>query len=111
MRLCPPAMKHPNQTPAPRFRLKLRPVLLFLLTGLLLLVPEVAWASSDPLGHRLLGAIGVSILAATVLGYVAYLLKQPLLLAYIAAGAAIGPQFGFGWVQTKKTSASSPRSA
>ncbi len=33
--------------------------------------------------------------------YLAYLTKQPLLLAYIAAGAAIGPQFGFGWVHDK----------
>jgi Kef-type K+ transport system membrane component KefB/voltage-gated potassium channel Kch len=67
---------------------------------LVLLIPEVAWAS-DGAGHGLLSAIGVSILAATVLGYVAYLLKQPLLLAYIAAGAVIGPQFGFGWVHSK----------
>jgi Kef-type K+ transport system membrane component KefB len=73
-----------------------------LLTGTLLLLPEFAWASSDDGGHRLLGAIGISIIAATVLGYLAYLLKQPLLLAYIAAGAAIGPQFGFGWVQSKE---------
>jgi Kef-type K+ transport system membrane component KefB len=84
----------------PRFRL-IRTALPCLLTGFLLLAPELAWASNDDPGHGLLSAIGVSILAATVLGYVAYLLKQPLLLAYIAAGAAIGPQFGFGLVHSK----------
>ncbi|MEO8604446.1 MAG: cation:proton antiporter [bacterium] len=35
--------------------------------------------------------IGVSILTATVLAYVARLLRQPLLLAYIGAGLLIGP--------------------
>jgi Kef-type K+ transport system membrane component KefB/Trk K+ transport system NAD-binding subunit len=74
---------------------------LLLPVGFLLLMPELAWASSDGGGHGLLGAIGVSIIAATVLAYLAFLLKQPLLLAYIAAGAVIGPQFGFGWVQSK----------
>ena len=41
--------------------------------------------------------IGVAILAATVLAYVARLLRQPLLLAYIGAGLLIGPP-GFGVV-------------
>jgi Kef-type K+ transport system membrane component KefB len=40
-------------------------------------------------------------MAATVLAFLAYLTKQPLLLAYLAAGAAIGPQFGFGWVSSQ----------
>jgi Kef-type K+ transport system membrane component KefB len=64
-------------------------------------IPGVAWASGDGGGGGLLAAIGISIMAATVLAYLAYLLKQPLLLAYIAAGAAIGPQFGFGWVKSQ----------
>ncbi|MGB8992370.1 MAG: cation:proton antiporter [Desulfobaccales bacterium] len=64
-------------------------------------IPGVAWASGDGDGGGLLAAIGISIMAATVLAYLAYLLKQPLLLAYIAAGAAIGPQFGFGWVKSQ----------
>ncbi len=102
MRLCPPSIKSVNQTTTPGFRLKLRLILFLLLTGFLLFAPKVAWASSDGAGHGLLSAIGVSILAATVLGYVAYLLKQPLLLAYIAAGAVIGPQFGFGWVHNQE---------
>jgi len=78
-----------------------RPRALLLAAAAMLLTPEVAWAGSEGGGHGLLAAIGVSILAATVLGYLAYLTRQPLLLAYIAAGAAIGPRFGFGWVQSQ----------
>ena len=58
-------------------------------------------ASSDGGGNGLITAIGISIIAATVLAYLAHLTKQPLLLAYLAAGAAIGPQFGFGWVSSQ----------
>ena len=52
-------------------------------------------------GSGLISAIGISIMAATALAFLAYLTKQPLLLAYLAAGAAIGPQFGFGWVSSQ----------
>jgi Kef-type K+ transport system membrane component KefB len=78
-----------------------RPLVLISLAAALLLTPDLAWASSSGGGHGLVGAIGVSILAATVLAYLAFLTKQPLLLAYIAAGAVIGPGFGFGWVQSQ----------
>ncbi len=77
-----------------------RPLAWVLAAGLVA-IPQVAWASSDAGGLGLLSAIGVSIIAATVLAYLAYLTKQPLLLAYIAAGAVIGPKFGFGWVQSE----------
>jgi Kef-type K+ transport system membrane component KefB len=40
---------------------------------------------------HLLQDIGLCIVAATVLAYIARLLRQPLLLAYIAAGIVIGP--------------------
>lgn len=43
-------------------------------------------------------AIGLAIVAATVLAYLARVARQPLLLAYIAAGVAIGPKLGLGWV-------------
>jgi Kef-type K+ transport system membrane component KefB len=46
----------------------------------------------------ILADIGVAILSATVLAYVARLLRQPLLLAYIGAGVLIGPP-GFGIVE------------
>ena len=82
-------------------RFKRRPVALFLLAMAVLLSPEAAWASGDGGGSGLISAIGISIMAATGLAYLAYLTKQPLLLAYLAAGAAIGPQFGFGWVSSQ----------
>jgi Kef-type K+ transport system membrane component KefB len=82
-------------------RFKRRPVALFLLAMAVLLSPEAAWASGDGGGSGLISAIGISIMAATLLAYLAYLTKQPLLRAYLAAGAAIGPQFGFGWVSSQ----------
>ncbi|MCL4500801.1 MAG: cation:proton antiporter, partial [Deltaproteobacteria bacterium] len=51
--------------------------------------------------HNLLTSIGISIIAATLLAYLANMIKQPMLLAIIAAGAAIGPQFGLGLVRSK----------
>jgi Kef-type K+ transport system membrane component KefB len=48
-----------------------------------------------------LSSISVSILAATALAYLATIVKQPLILAYIAAGVIIGPQIGFAWVRSK----------
>ncbi len=43
--------------------------------------------------HGLLQDIGVAVLAATGGGLTAYLLRQPILLGYLVAGAAIGPGF------------------
>lgn len=40
----------------------------------------------------------VSILAAAIIGYAAYRLRQPVILGYIIAGILIGPHLGFGWV-------------
>jgi len=74
------------------------------LTTFILVIPDLAWASTnggDGGGHQLLTSIGISIIAATVLAYLANMLKQPMLLAIIAAGAAIGPQFGLGLVRSK----------
>lgn len=45
----------------------------------------------------LLHDIGLSVVAATVMAFVARLLRQPLILAYIAAGMIIGP-YGVKWV-------------
>ncbi len=101
MRLRIPGKMVAGLTSARLVRLRYRPLVFFLLSAAMVLTPEVAWASSEGGGIGLISAIGISILAATVLAYAAYLTKQPLLLAYIAAGAAIGPQFGFGWVHDK----------
>ncbi|RJR40665.1 MAG: sodium:proton exchanger [Deltaproteobacteria bacterium] len=77
----------------------------FLLLGSIVLIPDLSWAGGnggDAGGsHALLTSISISIIAATVLAYLANLIKQPLLLAYIAAGAAIGPQFGLGLVRSQ----------
>jgi Kef-type K+ transport system membrane component KefB/DNA-binding NarL/FixJ family response regulator len=88
-------------TQARRVAPKLGLIVLCAGAAALMWFPEVAWASTDSSGHDLLAAIGISIMAATVLAYLAYLLKQPFLLAYLVAGAAIGPQFGFGWVKSQ----------
>ncbi|MEO8664622.1 MAG: cation:proton antiporter [Ignavibacteria bacterium] len=49
----------------------------------------------------ILSSIGIAILAATVMAFTAHFLKQPLLLAYIAAGVIIGPGIGFGFIQNE----------
>ena len=54
--------------------------------------------------------IGLAIVAATALAYVARLLRQPLLLAYIGAGLLIGPPRCSGWSTTRRRSPSCPSS-
>ena len=44
--------------------------------------------------HGIIPEIGISILAATVLGLIFQFFRQPVILGYIIAGALIGPQFG-----------------
>src|SRR5713101_1390769 len=63
------------------------------------LSPDSAWAGGSE-GHdsTLIASIGISILAATVLAFLSHVAKQPLLLAYIAAGMVIGPQIGLGLI-------------
>lgn len=50
---------------------------------------------------QLLNAIGISIIAATVLAFIARFVKQPLIIAYIVAGIIIGPKIGFGWISSE----------
>jgi len=52
-------------------------------------------------GESILVDIGLAILAATVLAYVARALRQPLILAYIGAGLLIGPS-GLGLMHNEK---------
>ena len=47
---------------------------------------------------HLLLAIGLSVISATILAYIAKFIKQPLIIAYIVAGIIIGPRIGFGWI-------------
>lgn len=79
-------------------------VLLLLLVGLLWALPAQAadTLAAEGEGAGLLVDIGISILAATIMAYLAYLTKQPLLLAYIAAGVVIGPRIGLGLVSSQE---------
>lgn len=71
----------------------------------ILLISGSVFASADghhdPV-HDLLMHIGLTILVATILAYVGHVAKQPLILAYLAAGALIGPNFGLGLIKTEK---------
>jgi Kef-type K+ transport system membrane component KefB len=48
--------------------------------------------------HDVLVAIGASIVAAAVFALLARVIRQPLILGYIAAGAVLGPHIGLGVV-------------
>ncbi|NUN47937.1 MAG: cation:proton antiporter [Candidatus Brocadiae bacterium] len=47
--------------------------------------------------------IGIGVVLATGLCYVARLTRQPVILAYIAAGLIAGPHMGFGWIHEEKS--------
>ena len=49
--------------------------------------------------HGLLHDIGIAVIAATVLGLLALFLRQPIILGYLIAGALVGPELGFGWIE------------
>ncbi len=48
--------------------------------------------------RELLSDIGCTVIAASLLGLFSYWLRQPLILAYLIAGAVIGPKIGLGVV-------------
>ncbi len=45
--------------------------------------------------HSILPEIGIAVLAATAMGFLFQLCRQPVILGYLVAGALIGPQIGF----------------
>jgi Kef-type K+ transport system membrane component KefB len=45
--------------------------------------------------HGIIPDIGLALLAAAGIGFIFHLLRQPLILSYIVAGAIIGPEMGF----------------
>ena len=51
----------------------------------------------------ILSDIGSAIVAATVLALIARWLRQPLILAYLVAGVAVGPELGLGLVRDRET--------
>lgn len=63
--------------------------------------PETAFASGGEEGSSLLTSISASILAATVFAYLAHLVRQPLILAYVLAGVVIGPRCGLGIIRSE----------
>ncbi len=69
--------------------------LIWILTSLSPLMANDAGNS----GHsNVVSSVGIAILAATVMAFIGHILKQPLLLAYIAAGIVIGPKIGMGFI-------------
>ncbi|MDD2277078.1 MAG: cation:proton antiporter [Smithellaceae bacterium] len=48
--------------------------------------------------HSILPEIGIAVLAATAMGFLFQLCRQPVILGYLVAGALIGPQIGFSLV-------------
>lgn len=50
--------------------------------------------------HGLLSDIGIAVIAATILGLIAHVARQPIILAYLLAGVLIGP-LGFGLVHER----------
>jgi Kef-type K+ transport system membrane component KefB len=53
--------------------------------------------------HNLLSNIALVFIIATLFAFIAKVLKQPLILAYLIAGVVIGPEIGFAWVKDKGT--------
>ena len=53
--------------------------------------------------HQLLPDIGVAVIAATALGLIAHWSRQPIILGYLLAGAAIGPRIGLGLVHDQES--------
>lgn len=67
--------------------------------SLFCIVPIFARGTENT-GHvSVVSSVGIAILAATIVGYIGHILKQPLLLTYILAGALIGPRIGFGFIE------------
>ncbi len=50
----------------------------------------------------LLSAIAISVIAATIVAFIARFIRLPLLIAYIVAGVVIGNKIGFGWIQSEE---------
>ncbi len=49
--------------------------------------------------HHILADIGKSIVGAALLGFPAFFIRVPLILAYLLAGVLLGPHLGFGFIK------------
>ncbi len=64
-------------------------------------IPQPAQADNHIMhGHELFKDIGLSIIAAAALGFPAYLIRAPLLLAFLGAGVLLGPSLGLGLIKS-----------
>ncbi len=65
-------------------------------------LPVVLLTTTEPSGGHgaanLLSDIGLCVIVAAVLAFIANKLKQPALLAYLLAGVLIGPEIGFSFI-------------
>ncbi len=52
---------------------------------------------------HLIHDIGLAIIAAAILAHIARLIKQPLMLGYIAGGALLGPNLGFALIESEES--------
>jgi len=53
--------------------------------------------------HNLIRDVGLAVLGAAAFALPAYLLRLPLLLAYLAAGVALGPHLGFSIIKSSES--------
>jgi len=53
--------------------------------------------------HHLLAEIGFTLVAAMAMGLLSFWLKQPVLVGYLLAGVALGPQMGFGLIESAES--------
>src|SRR5262245_31866587 len=47
--------------------------------------------------------IGTAVIAAALMSLLSHWMRQPIILGYMLAGAVIGPQIGFGFVQSTES--------
>ncbi len=67
----------------------------------LLLTPALAWAGGGGAGGTVIRNIAVSMVAASALGFLMKVLRQPLLLGYVLGGVLVGP-LGLGMVSGRE---------
>lgn len=53
--------------------------------------------------HDLVNDIGCAVISATLLGILSHVLRQPVILGYLLAGALIGPKLGLGIVHDSES--------
>jgi Kef-type K+ transport system membrane component KefB len=70
-----------------------------LIIVILTATPLLAEGAGDAGYSDLISNVGIAFVAATIMAIAGHILRQPLLLAYIAAGIVIGPKIGLGLIK------------